>query len=249
MWHPTEPIVCGHPGLPAIMQQCILYLGASQWACDVTLSRESSNDCFWLVNTANDGRVALPVCSDIATPVATSRQILNRSNVLRRNCNWTESSCKVAHTGQLDGRVALQVVASLCLESGLSYGRPISSGSPFWYTPYLGASAVDFYTDFNVVIWQRHCLMVHHNQRCITIKNLISAPWEHNVKLEFHEQTGSRYDNAFSCRDVRPSLSEQKLELPWCSSASFDYWLNRAPCCSRPTSDRRLSIVCLSETT
>ena len=104
----------GHPGLPAIMQQCILYLGASQWACDVTLSRESSNDCFWLVNTAKDGRLALPVCSDTATPVATSRQILNRSNVLWHNCDWPESSCKVAQTGQLDSRVASQVVLSLC---------------------------------------------------------------------------------------------------------------------------------------
>ena len=78
-----------------------MYLGASQWACDVTLSTESSNDCFWLVNTANDGRVALPVCSDTATPVATSHQILNRSNVLRRNYDWPKSSCKVAQTGQL----------------------------------------------------------------------------------------------------------------------------------------------------
>ena len=120
LWRPTETIVCGHPGLPAIMQQCILYLAASQRACDVTLSRESSNDCFWLVNTANDGRVALPVCSDTATPVATSRQILNRSNVLRRNCDWPKSSCKVAQTGQLDGRVASQVVVSLCLSPALA---------------------------------------------------------------------------------------------------------------------------------
>ena len=113
LWCPTETIVCGHPGLPAIMQQCILYLGVSQWACDITLSRESSNDCFWLVNTTNDGRVALPVCSDTATSVATSRQILNRSNVLR-NCDWPESSCKVVQAGKLD-RVVSQLVASLCL--------------------------------------------------------------------------------------------------------------------------------------
>ena len=119
MWRPTETIVCGHPGLPAIKQQCILYLVASQWACDVILSRELSNDCFWLVNTANDGRIALPVCSDTATPVATSRQILNGSNVLWRYSDWPESSCKVAQTGWLDGRVALQL--QHCIGWGVYY--------------------------------------------------------------------------------------------------------------------------------
>ena len=100
--HTTEKLWSSHRAIGA--RRCALYAGAIPGladffyiisvtsSCDIPKERSFTlfdiqlhptiNDGFWLVNTANDGRVALPFCSDIVTPVATSRQILNRSNCL-----------------------------------------------------------------------------------------------------------------------------------------------------------------------